>query len=387
MKFDVQLQAAGCADGTYRIEAQGCAMASLYWADGQGPLESWTAFAHVPLDVSGRGEFHEAGGRAIPPSASHAAACLISPDGEVRETLLAPVSSAPACPQEKRPLRIGVMSDLHLSTKPYRIRSAMRLLKEADCILLAGDLTNDGLPEQFELLLRCIEEELGDVPVFAVTGNHDYPVKPLPLVYTGADDYHRFQTWLLERACALGVACQEDESGAYEARLNGCSIFGLNAVSHFRRFVFPDGKQLDWLENGLRACTAPHRLVLCHAPLRCHNSNDRKAVNAPYLSRDKRLQSIIEDAGSLCFVSGHTHVSINEEESCAEHDARRGVLYLNDSCVTKTALKKSDGMHQDGEWTDGAALMLTLSEREMEIAARGVLSKKWISRGYYRFSY
>ena len=59
---------------------------------------------------------------------------------------------------EGRTLRIGVMSDLHLSAKPYRIRSAMRLLQDVDCILLAGDLTNDGLPEQFELFRQCIEE-------------------------------------------------------------------------------------------------------------------------------------------------------------------------------------------------------------------------------------
>ncbi|MGN0399101.1 MAG: metallophosphoesterase, partial [Blautia sp.] len=72
-------------------------------------------------------------------------------------------------------MRLMVMSDLHLSKKPWQVRCALRMGADADAVLLVGDLTNDGTLEQMELMHQCIKEVLPDTPVLAVTGNHDYP--------------------------------------------------------------------------------------------------------------------------------------------------------------------------------------------------------------------
>lgn len=41
-------------------------------------------------------------------------------------------------------MRILAMSDLHLSKKPWQVRKALRMGSNADLVLLAGDLVNDG---------------------------------------------------------------------------------------------------------------------------------------------------------------------------------------------------------------------------------------------------
>ena len=41
-------------------------------------------------------------------------------------------------------MKFLVMSDLHLSKKPWQVRKALNMGKDADAALLAGDLTNDG---------------------------------------------------------------------------------------------------------------------------------------------------------------------------------------------------------------------------------------------------
>ena len=41
-------------------------------------------------------------------------------------------------------MKFIVMSDLHLSKKPWQVRKALNMGKGADAVLLAGDLTNDG---------------------------------------------------------------------------------------------------------------------------------------------------------------------------------------------------------------------------------------------------
>ena len=86
-------------------------------------------------------------------------------------------------------VRFVIMSDLHLSKKPWQVRRALRMGAGADGVLLVGDLTNDGTPAQMVLMQQCIADCLPDTPVFAVAGNHDYPYQPSPMIREGMCDY------------------------------------------------------------------------------------------------------------------------------------------------------------------------------------------------------
>src|SRR5688572_14927381 len=71
-------------------------------------------------------------------------------------------------------IRIAAVADVHFGTdsagtlRPHLEGIAQR----ADVLLVAGDLTQIGAPEEAEVLAR----ELADceVPVIAILGNHDY---------------------------------------------------------------------------------------------------------------------------------------------------------------------------------------------------------------------
>lgn len=382
MELKVNLYNPYCADGKYYVTARGYMVASLNWADQDGPLADWTALAHLPLDVSGMASFSYIGGRAIPPGVTHVAAKLISADFQRQETLLAPLPAGHTNPTFDADTTFAVMSDLHTAAKPGRIRRALGYAAEADCVLLPGDLTNDATPEQFGCLWQLIEKVIPNTPLLAVCGNHDFPIMPLPMVWQNIDHYYAFQEKMLNRAVQLGVCCMADESGAYSATFRGIEIHGLNAVSHWRRFTFPEGKQLDWLKAQLSTST-DRRIVLCHAPLIKHNPQRNKG-EAAYLSRDAQLQQIIDGAGNVIFLSGHTHISLNEMDGCIENDAERGNLYLNDSSITPTMPSKQEIL-ADREWADGAVCYLLLNKSGIEIKARCLSSGKWIARGYYRY--
>lgn len=310
------------------------------------------------------------------------AARLISADFQRQETVLARLPIACESVDFEADVTFAVMSDLHMAAKPGRIRRALRRAAEADCILLPGDLTNDATPEQFHCLWQLIEETIPDRPLLPVCGNHDFPMAPLPLIWQGIDHYGAFQECALNRAQKLGVCWTLDESGAYRAVFRDTEIFGLNAVSHWRRFTFPEGKQLDWLKKQLSK-DARRRIVLCHAPLIRHNPL-RNASDAPYLARDAQLQQIVDDAGKVLFLSGHTHVSLNEGRGCVEYDDVHGNLYLNDSSITPTLPCRQEPL-ADREWVDGAICYLSLNASGAEIRARCLSSGKWIARGYYRY--
>ena len=384
MRIDVRYRGHGTADGVYRIRASGCLVASLHWANADGALPDWTALAYVPLGAQGAGEYELRGGRDIPPEATHLLARAVSPDFTTVEEAVAEIPVSQKKPAPQPDVRFCLMSDLHLASKPGRIRFALRRAARADCILLAGDITNDGKPEQFELFRSLIEEECEGVPVFSVTGNHDQPVYPLPLIEDGTQSYPSFQGWLLRRAQAMGVYSETDSSGAYRAVFRGVSIYGLQAVSHYRRFVFREGRQLQCLDTWLEQDDSAYpRLILCHAPLAAHNPMCAGEDNPEnYLSRNKALQEIVDRHGHIAFLSGHTHVTLNEACGCVEWDEERRNLYVNDSSICPTTFHRRETLGER-EWVDGAMIWMDVSREGAVLKGQTLSSCKWIARGYY----
>src|SRR6266496_6802775 len=71
-------------------------------------------------------------------------------------------------------MRIAASADLHFSPQSYaRLKDQFeRVRDDADLLVLAGDLTNYGQPEEMEPLLNVLVRLR--VPTVVVLGNHDY---------------------------------------------------------------------------------------------------------------------------------------------------------------------------------------------------------------------
>ncbi len=169
---------------------------------------------------------------------------------------------------------------------------------------------------------------------------------------------------------------------AYAADLDNIDIIGMQCVISGKKFLFPEGQQLDWLEKHLeiRKDAAWH-LILCHAPLLAHNPNRNEGT--PYLDRNKRLQNIIDTTGNIIFVSGHTHISPNVAGGCVEYIPERNIIYLNSGSIVKTSMGTECGLMDLG-WADGCITRIRISNTEIEICMRSVVDGLWFPRGYYR---
>jgi predicted MPP superfamily phosphohydrolase len=71
-------------------------------------------------------------------------------------------------------IRVAAAGDVHVDegNRDALARDFAALDEQADLVLIAGDLTTHGEPEQAELFLTCSRET--SVPVVAVLGNHDW---------------------------------------------------------------------------------------------------------------------------------------------------------------------------------------------------------------------
>lgn len=382
MKLQAKFKRAGYADCDIRIRAKGAFLAMVYWATETGPLEGWSPFAAVPIAPTGEGAYRLEGHRAIPPEATHLYARSITPDFSTTEEAFVEIPET--CKPQTKPLQLqaafSVMSDLHLANRQfYKIG---RALSQAACqtLLIAGDLTNDGFTEQFDRLKDQIESTVPDRQIFSVAGNHDFLFASDSEAPKQDNGYHTFQEYLLQRAATHGAQIEWDKSGAYAVNVNGVDVIGLQCVTHSRRFVFPEGAQLKWLDKHLDKSNGWH-IVMCHAPLLAHNP--QRTEGAAYLSRDEELQRIIDTHRKVIFISGHTHVSPNGKRGCVEYVPEVQSLYLNTGSVVPTQLSGEPLMPAD--WKDGVVMELSIYDMMLEVKTKSAQTGIYYPRGYYRF--
>lgn len=214
-------------------------------------------------------------------------------------------------PRTDEPTRIGVLSDIHVSTQCHgtdrlfhrteaRLASAVARLNDADpdCVVFAGDLTKDGEPwnfERFDALLEAL-----DAPFVATPGNHDVP--------KSFNDHPPFP---LERFC------ERYTDGGLPAieRVGGVELLVLDSATA------PDGSlygshrgsvssaQREWLDGALSRARTP--IVVSH-----HNVlplvSGRLADAVPWETYTMHDCSGVADrlvgAGASLVLSGHHHV-------------------------------------------------------------------------------
>lgn len=369
------------ADGTYTVNASGYDYATLYWADDNGILDNYTAFAVIPL-CDGHGEFRYIGNRAIPLQATNIIARVTDEKSGNTEEIRADIPQSQKADMGNCLYRISLLSDLHLSNKTGKTMRALKLASESDCILIAGDSVNDGTAEQLKLFRECVNTAVPNtIPLFSVGGNHDFSVKEEKSDFS----YWDLQKSFLGRNENLGFNIERHESGCWSAENDYIHIFGWKCVCENRNFFFGDKeKRFGFLAEKIeKNKDKKYQIVCSHAPLIAHNPQ-RKPDGQPYFDNDRKLQNIIDSYNNIIFVSGHTHFSANDYSGCVDFDEERNNIYINDGSVCPTTYKSGEA-DVPKDWTDGVVTELAIYDRGVEITSKLLHGNKNISRGYYRF--
>jgi Icc-related predicted phosphoesterase len=204
-------------------------------------------------------------------------------------------------------LRVAAAGDLHCAVgDDRRVAPALeRLAGRADLLLLAGDLTTDGQPEQANVLARaCGRLEL---PVFAVLGNHDW--------HAGRQDE------LVEVLREGGITVLEGQSATLAVRHTRVGIAGVKGfVGGFSGSHLPDfgepllrevyaetTREVEALEHALReVATCPVRLVVMHYSPTLQTLAGESPGIAAFLGSDRLAAPIVQYEPSLV-VHGHAH--------------------------------------------------------------------------------
>lgn len=172
---------------------------------------------------------------------------------------------------------------------------------EFDTLLLAGDLTDTGLPEEAEVLVKQLEPYCKRT--ITVLGNHDHEsgkYEDIRKVVTGAG------ITLLD-----GTVCEVGNVG-FVGTKGFCGGFGQSLIQPFgeaglKKFIKVSIDEAVTLENAIAKLShCEHKVVLLHyAPIRETLEGEPPEL-FPFLGTS-RLANAIDPHGADLIVHGHAH--------------------------------------------------------------------------------
>ncbi|MGI8905748.1 MAG: metallophosphoesterase family protein [Candidatus Sumerlaeaceae bacterium] len=203
----------------------------------------------------------------------------------------------------KEVLNIAAVGDVHCTrmSQGAMANYFAHMADQADIILLAGDITDYGLPEEAHILVKELGRAM-KVPIVTVLGNHDFE--------SGKQEE---LSHILRDA---GVHVLDGESFDHE----GVSIVGVKGFGggFGRRMLEPWGEEANKgfvreameeaikLERGLAKAHEPHKIVLLHySPIR--ETVEGEPLETYAFLGSTRLEEPINRFGVRVVFHGHAH--------------------------------------------------------------------------------
>lgn len=203
-------------------------------------------------------------------------------------------------------IRVAAVGDVHMDTDVLgRFRPALSTLEQqADMLLLAGDLTRHGTPEE----ARCVAEEFGDLPVptIAVLGNHDYhsdrEAEVIGVLESAGIQVLEGSALRVDTPSGvIGVAGVKGFGGGFAGRC--ASAFG---EPEMKVFVQHTEASADSLLRALKDLDTAKRIALLHYSPVPDTLNGEPLEIYPFLGSYLLAEAV--DAGGACLaVHGHAH--------------------------------------------------------------------------------
>jgi Icc-related predicted phosphoesterase len=203
-------------------------------------------------------------------------------------------------------IRIAAVGDLHIGTDAFiGWRRALESVSEqADLLLLAGDLTQIGAPEEAKALLSALGPV--SIPIVAVLGNHDYHSNCADAIASALTDrgVHVLEgdaVHLEVGDTRVGVAGAKGFGGGFA---NACgSEFG---EPEMKAFIGHTRTVSERLRDAIASLDADLRIALLHyAPIPATLQGERVEIY-PFLG-SYLLAEAIDATGVDLALHGHAH--------------------------------------------------------------------------------
>ncbi|HLW51710.1 MAG TPA: metallophosphoesterase [Candidatus Angelobacter sp.] len=199
-------------------------------------------------------------------------------------------------------MRIAATADIHFSPQAYdRVREPLtHVREEADVLVIAGDLTNYGKPDEMRSLLNALVRLR--VPIVAVLGNHDYE---------SCQEQELMKMMTAEGIKVLDGSSYERDGVGFAGTKGFLGGFGRGILTSFgekevKAFVQASLDEAMKLERSLAMLRTSKTVIVTHYAPVCETVQGEPQEIWPYLG-SSRLAEVIDRHQAVLALHGHAH--------------------------------------------------------------------------------
>jgi uncharacterized protein len=199
-------------------------------------------------------------------------------------------------------MRIAATADLHFSPQSYaKLKDQFeRVRDEADVLVLAGDLTNFGQPDEMEPLLNVLVRLR--VPTIVVLGNHDFESgKEAELTRMMVASGIKVLDGSAYERDGIGFAGTKGFVGGFGRGI--LTAFGEREIKDFVRASIDEALKLERAMSQLRS---QKRMVVLHYSPIVETVQGESPEIFPFMGTS-RLAEVVDRHGADLVVHGHAH--------------------------------------------------------------------------------
>jgi Icc-related predicted phosphoesterase len=199
-------------------------------------------------------------------------------------------------------MRIAATADLHFTGSRHGalLDQLGRVREAADVLVVAGDLTNFGRPDEMEPLLNVVVRSR--IPTIVVLGNHDYESgKQSELIQMMAGAGIKVLDGTAYERDGIGFAGTKGFPGGFGRGV--LTAFGEPEVKLFVQAAIDEALKL---ERAMAQLRAQKRIVVLHySPIAATVQGESPEI-FPYLG-NSRLAEVVDRHGADLVLHGHAH--------------------------------------------------------------------------------
>jgi Icc-related predicted phosphoesterase len=226
-------------------------------------------------------------------------------------------------------MRIAATADIHFTPQSYdKIREPFAHVRdEADLLVIAGDLTNYGKPEEMHSLLNALVRLR--IPIVAVLGNHDYE---------SGQEQELMRMMTTEGIKVLDGSSYERDGVGFAGTKGFLGGFGRGILTAFgekevKAFVQASIDETMKLERALSMLRTEKIVIVTHYAPIIDTVKGEPTEIWPYLG-SSRLAEVIDRHGAALALHGHAHHGNPDGKTTAGvavHNVALSLLMAQDS--------------------------------------------------------
>ena len=352
-----------------------------FWADETGPLREYDALAPITVQ-EGINRIEMKSGTVIPESAQRLMLFQEGRDGLSYENVEVALPENAVGATEQEPLyEFQVISDTHIRAdwagdNNYNFQRALTDISwvspESKGIIVNGDMTNRGLPVEYEILMQTAEQVPGLPNLYMGIGNHEY---------FSVDSYQEAERLFLQTAALPDGT--HPERAYYDFYLGSAHFVFLapDCSSGLGDGVVWCGEeQLAWLEETLsRDGSDVQRFVFLHEAIENTVSGSFPEQEWGSYQDDGVLQEILEASDNTVLFTSHTHWTLNDPDTLFQYGE---LSILNTAAVAYLSSSEREAAGENIPGSQG--YYVRVYDSYIEVFGRDFITGRYLPSAMFR---